>query len=62
MVRPFVYRLLLARRPPLKLIAQIRWCAFNGQRVGSRIPENALAQQHGIEINRQPAAATGVFG
>lgn len=56
------YYLLLTRRSTLQLIAQIRRCAFNSQGVGGWVPEDALAHQHGVEIDAHPAAATGKLG
>ena len=50
---------LFAAGTALKLIAQIRRCALNRQGVRGRIPENAFAQQHRIEIQGQSPAASG---
>ncbi len=50
----FMAQIRLIYCPPgaaLQLIAQIRRRAFDGQRIGGRIPENTFAQQHGIKVD-----------
>ena len=52
---------LFAAGTALQLIAQIGWCALNRQGVRCRIPENAFAQQHRIEVQGQAPAASAKF-
>ncbi len=47
----FLWRLFTASGATLQLIAQVGWRTFNGQRVGSRIPEDTFPQQHGIKVD-----------